>query len=224
MAPDLLSRLQAKQIVVEGITSNSRNVKKNFIFFAIKGSNNDGNKYIKDILKKKPSAIITSKKNTYSTNIPIIIVKDVRREYASTAYRFYKHKIDNKIAVTGTNGKTSVAFFVQFILNQLNNKCGIIGTLGNDYKGIKTNLTTPDSLHIAQLLQKFYKNNYNSVAMEASSHALDQGRLYGLNFDILALTNITHDHLDYHKNLSNYINAKLKLFTQNAKSNGINII
>jgi UDP-N-acetylmuramyl tripeptide synthase len=60
--------------------------------------------------------------------------------------------------------------------------------------------------------------------MEASSHALDQGRLYGLNFDILALTNITHDHLDYHKNLSNYINAKLKLFTQNAKSNGINII
>ena len=65
MAPDLLSRLQAKQIVVEGITSNSRNVKKNFIFFAIKGSNNDGNKYIKDILKKKPSAIITSKKNTY---------------------------------------------------------------------------------------------------------------------------------------------------------------
>ena len=79
MAPDLLSRLQAKQIVVEGITSNSRNVKKNFIFFAIKGSNNDGNKYIKDILKKKPSAIITSKKNTHSTNIPIIIVKDVRR-------------------------------------------------------------------------------------------------------------------------------------------------
>ena len=224
MAPDLLSRLQAKQIVIKGITSNSRNVKKNFIFFAIKGSNNDGNKYIKDILKKKPSAIITSKKNTYSTNIPIIIVKDVRREYASTAYRFYKHKIDNKIAVTGTNGKTSVAFFVQFILKQLNNKCGIIGTLGNDYKGIKTNLTTPDSLHIAQLLQKFYKNNYNSVAMEASSHALDQGRIYGLNFDILALTNITHDHLDYHKNLSNYINAKLKLFTQNAKSNCINII
>ena len=69
MAPNLLSRLQAKQIVVEGITSNSRNVKKNFIFFAIKGSNNDGNKYIKDILKKKPSAIITSKKNNYPTNV-----------------------------------------------------------------------------------------------------------------------------------------------------------
>nr|MBC8307734.1 UDP-N-acetylmuramoyl-L-alanyl-D-glutamate--2,6-diaminopimelate ligase [Pelagibacterales bacterium] len=79
-------------------------------------------------------------------------------------------------------------------------------------------------LHIAQLLQKFYKNNYKTVAMEASSHALDQSRLYGLTYDILALTNISHDHLDYHKSLNNYINAKLKLFIQNAKPNGILII
>ena len=224
MASDLLSRIQAKQIAVEGISSDSRNIKKNFIFFAIKGAKNDGNKYIKEVLKKKPSAVVTSKKKIYKTNIPIITVKDVRKEYSTVAYNLYSHKIENKIAVTGTNGKTSVVFFVNSILNKLNNKCGIIGTLGSNFKNIQSNLTTPDSLHIAQLLQKFYKNNYNTVAMEASSHALDQARLYGLTYDILALTNISHDHLDYHKNLNNYINAKLKLFIQNVKPNGISII
>ena len=224
MISDLLSRIRAKQIAVEGICSDSRNIKKNFVFFAIRGAKYDGNKYIDEVLKKKPSAIITSEKKTYKTNIPIITVNDVRKEYASVVYNFYSHKINSKIAVTGTNGKTSVVFFINSILNKLKNKCGVIGTLGSNFKNIQTNLTTPDSLHIAQLLHKFYKNNYDTVAMEASSHALDQARLYGLTYDILALTNISHDHLDYHKNLNNYINAKLKLFTQNAKLNGISII
>ena len=224
MASDILSRIKANQIAVEGISSDSRNIKQNFIFFAIKGDKNNGNDYIDEVLKKQPSAIITSQKKIYKTNIPIIIVKDVRKEYAMAAYNFYSHKIDNKIAVTGTNGKTSVVFFINSILNKLNNKSGIIGTLGSNFKNIQSNLTTPDPLHIAQLLQKFYKNNYKTVAMEASSHALDQSRLYGLTYDILALTNISHDHLDYHKSLNNYINAKLKLFIQNAKPNGILII
>ena len=224
MTSDILSRIQAKQIAVEGISSDSRNIKKNFLYFAIRGAKYNGNKYIDEVLKKKPSAIITSEKKTYKTNVPIIIVNDVRKEYASVVYNFYSHKINSKIAVTGTNGKTSVVFFINSILNKLKNKCGVIGTLGSNFKNIQTNLTTPDSLHIAQLLQKFCKNNYDTVAMEASSHALDQARLYGLTYDILALTNISHDHLDYHKNLNNYINAKLKLFTQNAKLNGISII
>jgi len=224
MSSKLLLRIKSKKIAVEGITCDSRDIKNNFIFFAIKGSNVDGNQYIKDAIKKKPSMIITSKKNNYKTSIPIILVKNIRKEYASMAYDFYRHTINRKIAITGTNGKTSVVFFIQFILNQLNNKCGSIGTLGSDFSGVKSALTTPDPVHIAKILQKFTKKNYDTVAMEASSHALDQQRLFGLCYDVLALTNISHDHLDYHKSTNNYIDAKLKLFSQNQKINGINII
>jgi len=224
MTLNLLSRIQAKKISVEGITSDSRQVKKNFLFFAIKGSNIDGNQYIKEVLKKKPSAIITSTKSKIKTSVPIILVSNVRKEYASAAYSFYYSNINKKIAITGTNGKTSVVFFIEFILRELGSKCGTIGTLGSKFKDIQSNLTTPDPIDISRLLHKFSKNNYDAVAMEASSHALDQYRLHGLSYDVLALTNVSHDHLDYHKNINNYIDAKLKLFAQNQKSNGINII
>mgnify|MGYP000509987842 CR=1 FL=1 len=224
MASNLLSRIQANGFVIDGMTSDSRDVKKNFLFFAIKGSNLDGNQYIKEVLKKKPSAIITSTKNKIKTNIPIIYVNNVRKEYASAVYNFYQNNINKKIAITGTNGKTSVVFYIEFILKKLGNKCGTIGTLGSKFKNIKSNLTTPDPIDIGKLFQKFSQNSYDTVAMEASSHALDQYRLFGLRYDVLALTNISHDHLDYHKSLNNYINAKLKLFIQNAKPNGILII
>ncbi len=224
MASNLLSRIQANGFVIDGMTSDSRDVKKNFLFFAIKGSNLDGNQYIKEVLKKKPSAIITSTKNKIKTNIPIIYVNNVRKEYASAVYNFYQNNINKKIAITGTNGKTSVVFYIEFILKKLGNKCGTIGTLGSKFKNIKSNLTTPDPIDIGKLFQKFSQNSYDTVAMEASSHALDQYRLFGLRYDVLALTNISHDHLDYHKNLDNYINAKLKLFIQYLKPHGVNII
>ena len=212
MAPNLLLRIQANNIAIAGIACDSRKVKKNYLFFAIEGSNTDGNKFIKKVIEKKPSAIITSKKNKIKTNIPIILVKNVRKEYASIIYKLSQSNIEKKVAITGTNGKTSVVYYVQYLLNSLGSKCGIIGTLGNNSKHIKSNLTTPDPLQISQIIQRLGKEKYKTIAMEASSHALDQGRLYGLNFDILALTNISHDHLDYHKTINSYINAKLKLF------------
>ncbi|MDC3110652.1 UDP-N-acetylmuramoyl-L-alanyl-D-glutamate--2,6-diaminopimelate ligase [bacterium] len=224
MAPNLLLRIQANNIAIAGIACDSRRVKKNYLFFAMEGSNTDGNKFIKKAIEKKPSAIITSKKNKIKTNIPIILVKNVRKEYASIIYKLSQSNIEKKVAITGTNGKTSVVYYVQYLLNSLGNKCGIIGTLGNNSKYIKSNLTTPDPLQISQIIQRLGKEKYKTIAMEASSHALDQGRLYGLNFDILALTNISHDHLDYHKTINSYINAKLKLFKENTKKNTINII
>ena len=100
MTLNLLSRIQAKKISVEGITSDSRQVKKNFLFFAIKGSNIDGNQYIKEVLKKKPSAIITSTKNKIKTSVPIILVSNVRKEYASAAYSFYYSNINQRPSKT----------------------------------------------------------------------------------------------------------------------------
>ena len=224
MAANLLSRIQANNIEIAGITCDSRMVKKNYLFFAIEGSKDDGNKFIENVIQKKPSAIITSKKIKFKINIPIIFVKNVRKEYSLIIYKLYQDDIKTKIAVTGTNGKTSVVYYIQYLLNALGDKCGIIGTLGNNSKQIKTNLTTPDPLQINQILLKLTNERYKTVAMEASSHALDQGRLFGLKFDILALTNISHDHLDYHKNINSYINAKLKLFKENTKKNTINFI
>ena len=225
MVSNLLKKVKAKGLTIEGMAIDSHNVKKNFIFFAIPGSKDDGNKYIKEVLKKNPAAIVTTQNKKYKSKVPFFFVKNIRKELALFSYNYHQIAIANKIAITGTNGKTSVAFYVQYILTKLGNKCGSIGTLGSNFKQIQSNLTTPDSIQIAQLLNKFTLNKYNSIVMEASSHALDQNRVFGLDYKILALTNISHDHLDYHKNINNYINAKLKLFINNKNKNeAINII
>ena len=220
----LLSKIK-KKVNVTGITSDSRNIKKGYIFFVITGYSVDGKKYIDEAIKKNASAIVTIDRKIKIKNIEIFYVKDIRKALSETSFEFYKSKIDYLIAVTGTNGKTSVSYFIFNILKKLNKRVGIIGTIGNSTSIKKrSNLTTPDPITIAKTLQKMGRKNINYVVMEASSHGLEQNRLAGLYFDLGIMTNISHDHLDYHKNFNNYLNSKLKLFINHIKKEGHGII
>ena len=220
----LLSKI-SKRVKVTGISSDSRLVKKDDIFFAVTGYLIDGSKFIDDAIKRNASAIVTSNKKIKKKKVPVFYVNDVREALSYTAYDFYNSKINNLIAVTGTNGKTSVSYFIYHILRKLNKKVGIIGTIGNsiDVKE-KSTLTTPDPISIAKILKKMKEKKVKYVVMEASSHGLEQKRLCGLNFDLGIMTNISHDHLDYHKNFQNYLNSKMQLFKRHLKTNGKAII
>jgi len=225
MANSSLLKKIRKKVDVSGISSDSRCIKKNYIFFAIPGYSADGARYIDDAIKNNASAIVTSNHKILKKKVPIFYVKDVRESLAYVSLEFYNIKINNFIAVTGTNGKTSVAYFIYHLLKKLNFKVGMIGTIGNSIsKNTSSNLTTPDPITLSKILHKMTQKKTKYVVMEASSHGLQQKRLLGINFDLGIMTNITHDHLDFHKNYKNYLNSKMLLFKNHLKKNGIGII
>ena len=202
---------------------NSKKVSKNDIFFAIDGSKQSGNLYSAEALSRGAFKVVTSK-NIKNKNY--LIVKNVRKFLAEACSIKYKEKPNNIIAVTGTNGKSSVAHFYFQILKNLKINSAAIGTLGIFYKNKfkKTNLTTPDVITIHKELNFFKKNGIDNVCLEASSHGLHQNRLDGINFTAGIFTNFTQDHLDYHKNLKNYLQAKLYLFSSLLKKNSFAIL
>jgi murE/murF fusion protein len=204
-----------KNTIVSGLSANSKEIKKNYIFFAIKGNKINGEKFIKDAIIKGASVIVCSK-NYKIINKKIIIIKTnkVRNLLSEAASKFYKLKPKNIIAITGTNGKTSVADIFYQLLRINNIPAATIGTLGIRYNGktIKTNLTSPDTVTLHKTLHYLKKKKINNVIIEASSHGLDQIRLHHINFKAAIFTNFSQDHLDYHKTMKTYLNAKLILF------------
>ena len=211
------------QIFFSGIAFDSSKVKKNDIFFAIKGANFDGHNFIPIAIKKGSKIIITEKKiKNKLKGILIIYSKNVRKLLAEVSYKIYKNRPKNLIAVTGTNGKSSVCDFYYQILKLNNKKVATIGTLGVKSDGIDVNLsnTTIDPIQLGKILNKLKKKGINNVIMEASSHGLEQNRLDGLLFNSGIFTNLSQDHLDYHKNLKNYLKAKLYLFKNLLKDKG----
>ena len=209
-----------------GIAFDSSKIKRNNIFFAIKGDNFDGNNFISVAIKKGCKIIITEKKTKKIYNgILIIYTKNVRKLLAEVSFKIYKDLPKNLIAVTGTNGKSSVSDFYYQILRYNDKKVASIGTLGVKSRGFNFDLsnTTIDPIQLGKILSKLKKRGVNSVIMEASSHGLEQNRLDGLLFNSGIFTNLSQDHLDYHKNLNNYLKAKLYLFKNLIKKKG-NII
>jgi len=202
---------------------NSKEVKKNDIFFAIEGSKQSGVLYSSEALSKGAFKVVTSK-NIKNKNY--LVVKNVRKFLAEACSVKYKEKPNNIIAVTGTNGKSSVANFYFQILKNLKKNSAAIGTLGIFYKNKfkRTSLTTPDTITIHKELNFLKRNKINYVCLEASSHGLHQNRLDSINFKAGIFTNFTQDHLDYHKNLKNYLKAKLYLFSSLLKKNSFAII
>ena len=203
------------KLYINGLASNSKEVKKGFIFFSIKGHKSNGENYINEAIKKGAVVIICSKNCKFkSNNIVVIKTKNIRAFLSKIASKFYKLKPKNIIAVTGTNGKTSVADFFYQILNINNIRASSIGTLGIKYpnKIIKNNLTSPDTITLHKNLEKLKKNNIDNVIIEASSHGLHQSRLDHINFKAAVFTNFSQDHLDYHRTMKAYLNAKLILF------------
>ena len=206
-----------KNLKVKGLTLNSNEVKKGFIFFAVKGNKLNGEDFIKTAIKKGAVAIVCSSSCKYkNSNVFILKTSKIREIVSIIASKFYKLKPKNIIAVTGTNGKTSVSDFFYQILSNNRIPVASIGTLGIKFKNklTKTNLTSPDVISLHKHLEKLKKNKVNNVIIEASSHGLHQNRLNNILFKAGIFTNLSQDHLDYHKTMQKYLKAKLLLFNK----------
>ena len=225
---DYIPKLNSKyhKINFSGIAFNSKEVKEGNIFFAIKGTNTDGNFFIRDAIRKGSKVIVSDKcKNEFKNNILFINHKYPRKLMAQISSKIFVKKPNNIIAVTGTNGKSSIANFYFQILKFNKIRVASIGTLGVSGIKIKKNFfnTTFDSIQINKILKKIKENKIDNVILEASSHGLDQNRLHGIKFDIGIFTNFTRDHLDYHKTFKNYLDAKLILFKKLMKKKSLAI-
>ncbi len=206
-----------KNIIISGLAINSQEVKKNYIFFAIKGNKINGEKFIPQAIQKGASVIVCSKScKINDKKILIIRTNKIRNLLSNLASKFYPLKPKNILAVTGTNGKTSVADIFYQILRINNIPAATIGTLGVKYNGktIKTNLTSPDTISLHKYLFFLKKRKIDNVIIEASSHGLDQKRMHHIKFKGGIFTNFTQDHLDYHKTMRSYLDAKLILFKE----------
>ena len=214
--------LKYKKHYFSGLSFNSLTCKKDNIFFAIKGNELDGNKYIENAINNGAKTIVSNQKfEGIKKNILYIKSTNVRKLLSETAYSIFKNKPKNLIAVTGTNGKSSIANFYLQILRLNKKKVASIGTLGVDTgnKKKKVSNTTLDPIELSNNLKKIKKQKIENVILEASSHGLKQHRLDGLKFTIGIFTNLSHDHLDYHKNFKDYFKSKLYLFNKLLKKN-----
>ncbi|WP_435162625.1 UDP-N-acetylmuramoyl-L-alanyl-D-glutamate--2,6-diaminopimelate ligase [Candidatus Pelagibacter bacterium nBUS_25] len=225
---DYFQNIQAtyKKFFFSGITFDSTQIKKNNIFFAIKGNKIDGNDFVPSAISNGAKIVVTEKKiNGLKNGILFINSNNIRKLLAEISFKINNKIPNNIIAVTGTNGKSSIADFYYQILNLNDKKVASIGTLGVKSRKYKKDLsnTTIDPIQLSKILNKLKKQNINNVIMEASSHGLSQNRLDGLLFNTGIFTNLSQDHLDYHKNTKNYLKAKLYLFEKLIKKRG-NII
>ena len=193
--------------------TDSRKVKDGQIFVALKGHTVDGHNYIEDAIKNGASKIIAEK--DVKCDVPVEVVSSTEEYLKHALKEEYAEKVNKLkiIGITGTNGKTTTAYLTYQLLNLLGEECGYIGTLGFKYKNIadETDNTTPNILVLYTLLLNLADKGCQTVVMEISSHALSFERIYGLHLNAVAFTNLTEDHLDYHKTMENYLNAKLKI-------------
>lgn len=206
---------------------DTRTLKKKEIFFDLGSTKKKYGKYFYQALNKKPSAIITEKaKIDKNFSIKIYSTNNINAFYKKSIFLKYKKKPKYRIAVTGTNGKTSVAYFFYKILSLLNYKAGCVGTLGvfENNKRYIGKLTTPSFLDNHKIFNSFYKKKINHSIIEASSHGLKQSRLELIDFHCGIFTNLTHDHLDYHLTMRDYLNSKMILFKKLVKKNGFVIV
>tara|TARA_B110000503_G_scaffold64317_1_gene101394 strand:+ start:1990 stop:4836 length:2847 start_codon:yes stop_codon:yes gene_type:complete len=208
-------KTEYKNHYFSGISFNSSKCKKNHIFFAIKGNKIDGNKFINHAIQKGAKTIVSTLKfEGVKNNILFINTTNVRQLLSEFAYKLNKNIPNNLIAVTGTNGKSSIADFYFQILSLNKKKVASIGTLGvktnNSVKRMSN--TTVDPIELSKILRDLKGKNINNVILEASSHGLKQNRLDGLKFKTGIFTNLSHDHLDYHKTFRDYLKSKLYLF------------
>lgn len=205
---------------IRGLANDSRKVESGFVFIAIKGFEQDGHKYIGQSIDQGAIAIVLEDVSLSPITIPesvtVIQVDNPRKCMAAMATHFYNKpsKEFNLVGVTGTNGKTSTVFFINNVLESIGRKTGLIGTIMNKIgsKSFETERTTPDAIEVKSLFYQMTEENVHDVVMEVSSHALDLYRVAYSRFDVGVFTNLTLDHLDYHKTMDNYRNAKAKLF------------
>jgi UDP-N-acetylmuramoyl-L-alanyl-D-glutamate--2,6-diaminopimelate ligase len=216
-------------IPLTGLTADSRQVRPGYLFAAIPGTVTDGARFIPDALAKGATAILAPPgidANALGPNVTLVTDANPRRRLARMAAAFHAPQPDTIVAVTGTNGKSSVAGFTRQIWAATGLKATSLGTLGIEGPGYEASegLTTPDPVDLHRELANMAENRIQHVAMEASSHGLDQHRLDGVRFAAAAFTNLSHEHLDYHGTMEIYRQAKLRLFEELVPRGGVCVV
>ncbi|UNC91383.1 UDP-N-acetylmuramoyl-L-alanyl-D-glutamate--2,6-diaminopimelate ligase [Candidatus Contubernalis alkaliaceticus] len=203
-----------KDIEVTDITNHSARVKPGALFICVSGYTEDGHLYAEQAVKKGAAAVITERK----LNLPVtqLLVKDSRLAQALAVQKYFHYPSSrlNLVGITGTNGKTTISYLTEAIFRQAGHKTGLIGTI--NYKIHDLILpavnTTPDSIDLGRLFCQMLEQKIDTAVLEVSSHALEMHRVTGCDFNVSVFSNLTRDHFDLHQNLSNYVNAKKKLF------------
>ena len=211
-------------VKVEGIAIDSRSVGEGFLFMAYKGVTSDGHQFINQAIENGAQVILVDDPKYFDADSKVVFVllDDVRQASSLIAANYYDHpsKKMKLVGVTGTNGKTTTAKLLFDLFDALGHHCGLISTIENRWgdQRQKASLTTPDAVSLQKLFSQMLKDGVSHVFMEVSSHALHQGRVKALDFDVAVFTNITHDHLDYHGSFAEYIKAKKLLFDSLSKN------
>ncbi len=205
---------------IKDICTDSRKARKSSLFIAIKGCQHDGTDFIHDVVAKGGQVIVVntpSRKRKKEPKAHYLYVKDTKKFLRQVTQKFYADSAKMKtIGITGTNGKTTISYLLESFLKGGQKKCGVIGTINYRYAGktIAAQTTTPGYLENHQILADMASRSIEYCVMEVSSHALDQGRVEDIPFKTAVFTNLTEDHLDYHRTIPKYFSSKMKLFTE----------
>ncbi len=207
---------------VIGVEYDSRKVRPGSVFVAMKGGSTDGNRYVEKAIAAGALAIVTDSAQTFDhllvfqPGLPVLEVEHGRRALAEASAAFFGHPERNLTGtgITGTNGKTTTAFLTEALLNAAARTTVLVGTIEYHVAGeVRPSVhTTPESRDLFELMAEGVNRGATELVTEVSSHALDQGRAFGLNFDVAVFTNLTQDHLDYHQSMEKYFAAKKLLF------------
>jgi UDP-N-acetylmuramoyl-L-alanyl-D-glutamate--2,6-diaminopimelate ligase len=204
---------------VKSLCVDSRQVEPGSVFFALRGTTRDGHDSIPEAIQRGAVALVCSDIARIPPGFPGLVLKvqDARGILATLAARFYDNPSEKlfTVGVTGTNGKTSITYLVEHLLNQNGKSAAVLGTINHHFKSKiwPTEMTTPNPIELQKRLADFCSEGANAVVMEVSSHALDQRRADSVQFDVTVFSNLTRDHLDYHKTMEQYFQAKQRLFT-----------
>jgi UDP-N-acetylmuramoyl-L-alanyl-D-glutamate--2,6-diaminopimelate ligase len=202
---------------IAGLSYDSRRVTPGMVFVALPGLNADGHEFIMNAIERGAAAVICEQNGFVSPRTTKIKVADAREALAKAAASFYQHPSSKLkvVGVTGTNGKTTVAFMIKEILQAASIRAGLIGTIRYEIgdRILTARRTTPESLELHEMMAQMVRAECRACVMEVSSHALEQKRVNGIEFDVAIFTNLTQDHLDYHGTMEAYFQAKQKLFT-----------
>lgn len=227
MLSQLLPDMKVPDVAIHGICEDSRRVKSGDLFCAVVGEQTDGRNYIAAAIGKGAVAVLSEAPLPQVTNrlVPMIAVEGLHSRMSEIADRFYGHpsEVLKVFAVTGTNGKTSFTQLLAQAISGSRIACGMIGTMGSGLPGalINPGLTTPSAIDLQRSLRELVDAGCEAVVLEASSHGLVQGRLGNVRVETAVLTNITHDHLDYHRTFESYRKAKELLFHIDSVSNAV---
>jgi UDP-N-acetylmuramoyl-L-alanyl-D-glutamate--2,6-diaminopimelate ligase len=214
-------------IDITGLTCDSRDVKPGYLFAALPGLQSDGRDFIPDAVGRGASCILASSGTVLQDNDVSLLVDDnPRRRFSLMAAQFFETQPETVVAVTGTNGKTSVVTLARQIWTKLGRSAASMGTLGVSAPNHEAvgSLTTPDPVGLHHEISELAKQGVNCLAIEASSHGLTQYRLDGVNISCAAFTNLSRDHLDYHKSMAEYLAAKSRLFSEVIPSDGVAVL